>query len=420
MQTRLRAGIDAQVMPGLPVRVRAEPNTQAAITGELPPETEFTVVQGPTCDEEGYLWWLVDANGFTGYVAEGRDGEYFVQPAPGAPLLGDYPLVAADNAAQIVPVSNLQGNLGDYLAFTPDSAYLVTVGEPGSEAAWIYTLADLEAGVRTINAGSTLTDIDFGPEPRLALFGSGNGGVRLWNITPDATLVERAFLLGHDSPVSAVAFAPDGQTFASTGGLAFMRVDDPGNQFGIIVWTLENVAQRAALRGHTAEVTEMHYDPADATGTSLVSSSADGTLRFWSVAAQDAETVVDLGTGVMDFAYAPDGTTIAAALVSGEVALVANGAEVLRVLAHDEAVNALAFSSDGSVLVTAGDDGLIKLWNVNALAQTTSALPTPLITLEGHTDVVTDLAISPDGMLLASISADNTLRLWAVVVQAVG
>jgi len=93
---------------------------------------------------------------------------------------------------------------------------------------------------------------------------------------------------------------------------------------------------------------------------------------------------------------------------------------VLRIQAHDEAVNALAFSADGSVLVTTGDDGLIKLWNVNALAQTTSALPTPLVTLEGHTDVVTDLAISPDGLLLASISADNTLRLWAVVVEAVG
>ena len=66
----------------------------------------------------------------------------------------------------------------------------------------------------------------------------------------------------------------------------------------------------------------------------------------------------------------------------------------------------VAFSPDGKLLASGGDNNTIMLWDV--------ASGTLTKTLTGHADVVWSVAFSPDGKLLASGSYDKTIKIWRV------
>jgi WD40 repeat protein/DNA-binding SARP family transcriptional activator len=73
---------------------------------------------------------------------------------------------------------------------------------------------------------------------------------------------------------------------------------------------------------------------------------------------------------------------------------------------HTDQVLAVAYSPDGTLLVTAGSDTTTKIWDV--------ATGKELIALRGHSQSVEDVAFSPDGKILATASADQTVKLWEV------
>lgn len=67
-------------------------------------------------------------------------------------------------------------------------------------------------------------------------------------------------------------------------------------------------------------------------------------------------------------------------------------------------VTLVAFSSDGSHLVSGSEDNSIRVWNT----LTGEQIGEPLL---AHTSAVLSVALSSDG-LLASGSRDGTTRLW--------
>ena len=64
----------------------------------------------------------------------------------------------------------------------------------------------------------------------------------------------------------------------------------------------------------------------------------------------------------------------------------------------------VTFSPDGSRMVSAGADGIVKVWDRQSLRA--------ILTLRGHAAAVTVLAFSADGRRLASGSADGWVRIW--------
>ena len=71
---------------------------------------------------------------------------------------------------------------------------------------------------------------------------------------------------------------------------------------------------------------------------------------------------------------------------------------------HHGHVLGVAFSPDGTRVVTASEDRSARLWDAKSGAQ--------LIELTGHTDVVRDAAFSPDGERILTGSNDHTARIW--------
>src|SRR5262249_30273306 len=68
-------------------------------------------------------------------------------------------------------------------------------------------------------------------------------------------------------------------------------------------------------------------------------------------------------------------------------------------------VEALSFSPDGQVLLTGGDDTLIRAWDVGS--------GTELRSFAGHIGRIIGLAFAPNGQSFVS-QGDNTVRVWSL------
>ena len=97
-------------------------------------------------------------------------------------------------------------------------------------------------------------------------------------------------------------------------------------------------------------------------------------------------------------------------LSSYSVFYVPSFADEPLILRHGGVVRTVQYSPvDSSLIASAGDNTVIKLWNLEDNNTATE--------LRGHRGIVNSVAFSPDGKLLASGCDDWTFKLWDVRTQ---
>ena len=78
--------------------------------------------------------------------------------------------------------------------------------------------------------------------------------------------------------------------------------------------------------------------------------------------------------------------------------------ELIQLLGHDDAVNSVALSPDGSKIISGSDDKTIRVWDASIGVE---ILPP----LRGHDDSILSVVFSPDGSKIISGSLDDTIRV---------
>ena len=109
---------------------------------------------------------------------------------------------------------------------------------------------------------------------------------------------------------------------------------------------------------------------------------------------------------LLSVAFSPDGSRIVSGSDDNTIRLwdTQSGDNIATLEGHSGSVRSVAFSPDGSRIVSGSDDNTIRLWDTQSGDN--------IATLEGHSFRVNSVAFSPDGSRIVSGSDDNTIRLW--------
>ena len=144
---------------------------------------------------------------------------------------------------------------------------------------------------------------------------------------------------------------------------------------------------------------------------SLVSASADCTLRLWNTETQDQQLIrVKHPWSAFDFAFSQDGNTVAIGNTGGRTRLWSTVTEdfITILKARDRAlIDHVTFSPNDKILASGSFGGSIQLWDVLNHQS--------IATLNEHTSEISALAFSPDGKILVSAARyEPMIVLWDI------
>ena len=207
-------------------------------------------------------------------------------------------------------------------------------------------------------------------------------------------------LPAHEGGAADVAITPDGERLASMGAYG-----------DITVWQADSGQSLLALHDEAIALgNSLAFSPdgrllAAAGTTSVVIWDATTGEKWAALAGQSTGTTLGYNLGVGQISFSPDGERLAVANMDGfsKVWDLATKTELLALPPIDQPAKAMAYNAGGTLLATAGDEGIVTLWD----ARSGEKLFT--LTLGG---IIHSVTFSPDGLRVAAASEDGGTKIW--------
>jgi WD40 repeat protein len=245
------------------------------------------------------------------------------------------------------------------IAFSPDGKLFASTGADRQILIW--ELATGKLRHRFADQASPVTTLAFSPDSALLAGGGADKTIRLWDA---ATGRLQRSLEGHRDWVCTLAFAPDGKTIAS----------------GCCDWAYHRGRNTAYFAGR---------DP-----------GCEGQWKLWDAATGGLKRTVNQPGRLRSLAFEPGGKSLACG-IGKDVRLYDLGTETPGrvVTSHDFDVTSVAFTKDGSAVISGSHDHTVKRTSL-ATGRTEWQAP-------GHFEQVNAVALSKDAALLATGSSDG-------------
>ncbi len=319
------------------------------------------------------------------------------------------------------------------LDFSPDDSLLATANQDASVQIWDLSTHQ-EIQIRRGHS-RVVWSVDFSPDGKRIATGSKDGSVKIWNTKPASpnpeTLYhadERILSLGI-SAVDETLIAGDastaiyqsGQATPSGSGEPAIRSAVSNDGTRIAFTLLENKLKLVQLKQPGSAKFIHLVAQSDALAFSqgdqeIAVGFRDGAIHCFDFATGEATRQFETRSSVTALAWSPDDRFIYVGHSNGSLSrinLTDKAASPLHVQGHHEAVRAFAFSPDGKLFASGGEDALILILSTDDHSIRHR--------LDQHTHNVNSITFSPDGRTLASGTGDRwvlspgEVNLWDVV-----
>ncbi|KAI5924416.1 WD repeat domain-containing protein [Camillea tinctor] len=278
----------------------------------------------------------------------------------------------------------------------------------------------------------SISCMDFSKDQQLVAVGTTESYIRVWNLEgkplksclePEKDMkVNNRKLIGHSAPVYTVAFSDaitnldrniyEGHSKPETDAKLLLSCSADGT---VRLWSLDIWSCLCIYKGHDGPVCSLSWSPH---GHYFVTGGWDRTVRVWSQDhASSQRLLVGHDTAISTVTWHPNGAYVFSASDETDKSIrmwsVANGHCVRVFTGHTDYISALECAPNGKILASADIGGNIFLWDIEKA--------TRIKRCRGHgRGGIWSLSFSVESNVLVSGGQDNTVRVWDVEMPAEG